>query len=319
MSDSPATQTPAPTAEKPHDCRRKKIFCALFVLAILSVVAVTAFYFCPQFIQMRGDMMHPNAQYDARLAQMEARVQALESKVQTLNTASEPASAKEETAAMPAHTPADTARMQTDMAALSSAVNMMQADIKQINAAAAQSRETTQQMLATAITFVQLREVAMSGRGFLPELAAMRTAVGNDAAFQDIVSQLAPYAAQGIPRLSALREELITREGAATNSIERAQAQTWWQRVVAEMKGLVSVRPLHGGSQGDAFGSIEAALTKGDAEAALEAFKTLPPEAQQALADWDAKLEARVAANAALHAMAVRFTVGAPALTQEPQ
>jgi hypothetical protein len=53
---------------------------------------------------------------------------------------------------------------------------------------------------------------------------------------------------------------------------------------------------------------VEAALAKGSAAAALEAFQQLPADAQKDLADWRQKLEARQKLDEAIAAISARFT-----------
>jgi uroporphyrinogen-III synthase len=326
MTDTPAV-IPSPPASETLDgslCRKKKpvrrIITALFILALVAIPA--SFYFCPWLANvLTHGVLQNSAQAEAHLTDIDRRVQLLENRFQELSgrVSSTPVYAAPDAKEVAAtNHAAELARMQSDLVGLSSALGALRAEVKQSSAAAAQAREATQALLASAITFIQLREAALSGHSFTDELTAFRTAAGNDLDLQKSIAQLEPYAAEGAPSFSELHQRLLAHEAGAANAIEKAQAQNWWQRITAELKGLVSVRSLHGNEVSDRFAVLEAALDKNDAAAALEAYKNLAPEAQQALADWHARLEARAAIDDTLHRLAVHFTnSGTPAPAQD--
>jgi hypothetical protein len=198
--------------------------------------------------------------------------------------------------------------MQSDLVALSTALNALEAEVKQSKSDTVEARQTTHNALATAIAFIQLRETAAAGRSFVTDLAALRTLAENDSGFQEPLAQLEPYAIKGAPTIDALREEFLGLEWAASFAFDKATAQNWKQRLLADFRGLISIRPLQGDAASDAFATTEAALASGDLKTALDAAKGLPLEMQPVFKDWLAKAEARQSIDAALHALADRLT-----------
>ena len=290
-------------------CRRKRVLrITVGVVVGLLILSPWTFYFCPNLSAMHaGAGMQPVAQIETQLSSIETRLVAVETKLRAVN-ASPQTQAVAAQADNAASQPADFVRMQADLVALSSALNALQTEVKQDATTTAQTRDATHAMLASAVGFIQLREAALSGRAFNAELTAMRTAAGGDASLQEPLTKLEPYAAQSVPTFAQMREELMSREAGAANSIEKTQAQSWWQRVVVELKSLVSIRPLHGNEQADAFAALDMALQKADVVAALDAFNALPAEAQQSLGDMKTKLLAKADIDAALHNLAAHFT-----------
>ena len=170
-----------------------------------------------------------------------------------------------------------------------------------------ETQKAAQSSVATAIGFIQLRDAAAAGRGFAAELTVLRSAAPDDARFRDIMAQLDPYATKGAPLVGALRENFIELEAPVSVAMKRANAQTWWQRLLAELSDLISIRPLHGGDATNACATAEEALSAGDVNTALDAVKTLPPEAQDVLKDWKTKAEARAAIDVGMRDLSARF------------
>jgi hypothetical protein len=234
----------------------------------------------------------------AKIAALEKRLQSVEARLNE-SAVQNQGSPPQEAAQAPAESASDIAHMKNDMIAMSSALGAVQEEVKQNGSNAAQNRQAVQGMLAEAVAFIQLRESVVSGRSYTAELASMRAAAANDNRFAEALSKLDASAAKGVPSPSALEDELIAAEPAAEQSIDKSNAHGWWERLLAELKGLITIRPLHGGGATDAFGVMESALQKGDVAAALDALKNLPPAAQESLADWKASAEARLNADTA--------------------
>jgi hypothetical protein len=288
----------------------------LFLLAIL-LAAIYLIFFSPWAIQLRHDLTGSVTQSDDRqLADLEKRVQKLEDQIHSLDArldqSSQPAvTTPQTTAEDSAHArqeAADMAHMQNDVIALSAALSGMQAEVKAVNDHVSKTQQTAQTSLASTIAYIQLRDAALTGQSFTAELNAMRDAAHNDNAEQDILGKLELYAAQGAPTLQVLREQLMPLETPALQAIDKKTAQSWWQKFLVELRGLVSIRAIHGGGSGDAFTTTESALDRGDIAAALNALQTLPPESQDVLADWRNKAEARMHINESLHALADHLT-----------
>jgi hypothetical protein len=308
-----ATPTPEPDAmdEQPpkKSCAKKKGVCFLMALAVL-IGGLALLHYCPWFIRAHSGMMGGDEAAQAQIEGLDRRVKALESRANASNASG--ASPSTAAPAAPEDAKADTAgaaslaRVQGDLIALSAAMSALQTEVKATGVTAAETREASAAQIASVVAYMQLREAEAAGRPFIDELTLLRVAARSDSAMQTLAAKLDPYAAAGAPALAALRDELIAREPVVTVAVAKGAAQNWWQRILAELQGLVSVRPLHGG-EGDALARLEASLGKGSA-AALEAFKELPADAQHSLADWQARLEARQHVDEAVAAIAARFT-----------
>jgi hypothetical protein len=193
---------------------------------------------------------------------------------------------------------------------LATTVITLQAEVKQAVITATQSQDAVKAEISAGIAFIQLREAVGGGHPFTEALAAMRAATRSDSAVQEPLNRLDPYAAQGVPSLATLQEQLTALEPRLANAADKAAAQNWWQRILAEVKGLITVRAVNGNAP-DAFAAVDAALARGDTGAALEAVKALPPAAQDGLAEWRGHLESRRAVDDALHALDAHYTAGA--------
>lgn len=313
MNDSvtPAADPATPGGQPPKKCcGKKKGVCLIVALIVLG--GASAFVYVGPWLLHRQATVNVAGGNEALRAEVESinrRVEALESRVEALSVPAAPqaAAAPAPEAAKPdTATAAGLARMQSDMVALSSAMSALQTEVKLTGMTAAETREVSATLMASIVAFIQLREASSSGRAFADELAVLREASRNDTALQASVARLEPYAAAGVPTLATLHDELLEREPAIAVAVAKGAAQNWWQRVLAELQGLITVRPLHGG-EGDALAQLESSLGKSNA-AAVEAFKALPADAERSLADWQKKLEARQHVDEGIAAIAARFT-----------
>jgi hypothetical protein len=273
-------------------------FAALFLSPVRD-------YFMPPAGGNTGPLQKQMNETEREVQALEARVSVLEARGETRAAAATPSPPPGEQPSV--HTPAtaDLAHMQSDLAQLASTVGGLQDQIRQTGAAA---HAVTHAAVASMIAFVQLRDAAASDHGFDAELEAMRAAAKDDPALKQPLDKLAPYADKGAPGMALLREELDAQASAVEVATAKAGAQTWWERILAELRGLVLIRPLHGGgAQSDILEKMNADLAQDNPGAALADMNSLPPEAQQVLADWRKQAEARAAIMESLHAIAARL------------
>jgi hypothetical protein len=148
----------------------------------------------------------------------------------------------------------------------------------------------------------------MAGKSYAAALAALRTTIGNNADFRDPFEKLAPYAATGAPTPDALREEFLILEKPVAVALDKSVAQNWQERLLAEIKGFISIRSVHGGGVSGVLGESEEALAVGNVAAALGAVAKLPAAGQDVLKDWRAQAEARQNIDEGLKMLAERFT-----------
>jgi hypothetical protein len=165
-----------------------------------------------------------------------------------------------------------------------------------------QDQQTAQKVIATAFAFWDLREAAKEGRSFAPQLTALRTASVNSPATTELIARLEPYALEGAPTLSHLREALTAEEKAVPAPVVENATASFGARIMVALRPFVTVRPLHDVR----FSDLEKALDSGNTLAALEAVKALPLDVQKSLAAWKTKLEARSAIDDAFLALSAR-------------
>ena len=307
MNDNDTTTLP----ETPSVYSNKKRF--LLWLLLFVVLLIAAVVFCaPRYLRSQQAMSSSDiAQIQQRLTGLENSIREIDSILYDANgnlTVQQPTATKEPASKVnDAHTTNEVARLQSDVVALSSALTALQNEVKESSSHAQHSQQTTQSTLASAIAYIQLRSVAQTNQPFTTELTAMREVSPNDAELQQVLGKIQSLAATGAPTPGELHDDLITLEASASQAIDQHAAQNWWEKFLAEIKGLVSVRKLHGGGL-DAFSTMENALGKNDLTTTLDAMKSLPLEAQNVLSDWRGKAEARQNINEALRALAGHFT-----------
>lgn len=127
-------------------------------------------------------------------------------------------------------------------------------------------------------------------------------------ALGEVPAVLVENAETGVPTLAALQDAFPAAARAALEAALRANmGESWSDRVANFLRTQTGARSLtpHEGSDPDAILSrAEAALASGDIAAALSEIAALPPEAQTALASWQAQAETRQAAVAAVASLA---------------
>jgi hypothetical protein len=289
-------------------------------LAFLIAAGLFAAVF---FLPIRDEIMPlPGgaAPSQERTNEIEHRLQALEARVSTLETQEPntpaPVSLLHEQPPHAAPATDDLAHVQSDLAQLAATVGGLQDQVKQTGASV---HAVTQTALAKMIAFMQLRDAAASNHGFATELEAMRAAAKDAPNLKEPLDKLAPYADKGAPGLALLREELTEQTSAVEVATAKAGAQNWWERILAELRGLVLIRSLNSSeAQDGALQAMKSALAGDDVAAALAAMKTLSPEAQQTLTEWQKQAEARLAIIESLQAIANRLTADAEAAPAPP-
>lgn len=252
---------------------------------------------------------------EQKLSQLETRVNELMSRLDKLEQEPAPSGiALSEAAPAAPSAPAgpsveEVTRLKNEVINLSAALSAVQLQLKQSVQSADQTRSAAQTEVAAAVAFAQLRAVTSTGAGFAREVQMIRQAAENDAVVRENLAILDPLAENGAPSIAALREEWTTLKGAAQSALRRAEAQTWKDRVLAELKGLINIRPAHSeAGQEDQLGLIDKDLASYHLGAALEKVKALPESAQKIVKDWRSKAEARQNIDMAMNALAARLT-----------
>jgi hypothetical protein len=286
---------PLPQSNEPPKKQRssaKLFFGILFLLlgALLIVGGIMAQKQMQMLNEALGNERAHIAELESQIKDMEAHPASTPSSAQAAEHSS--ASSKEDAATI--------AHLQNDLTAMSAALSALQSEVKATGTIAVQTKQSAQGSVTTLLAFIQLREAVLAGRKFNIELSAMRDAAKNNVPLAAALEKLSPYADTGVTTPTILSDRLISLEAQALQAVSKSEAKTWEDRIIAELKGLISIRPLHGGVGTD-FTSIENSLASGDTASAVEASKNLPPDAQKTLEDWRKQADARVAAEQALH------------------
>lgn len=139
-----------------------------------------------------------------------------------------------------------------------------------------------------------------AGRPFAAELAAL-SSLGVDAA---TIDALGPYAETGIPDAAALAASFDEALAALPANAPPPATASPVDRLFSSARGLVSVRRAGAPpDSAEAASDIRARLAERDYAAALEAWRALPPAAQEETRSFADALQARLDADAALAAL----------------
>jgi hypothetical protein len=265
----------------PPDACGKKKHC--FVLILSAFVLLATFGYAAILHYPQPGVLVPVAQNPPDFSVLERRIDALETQIKALNE------------------PVPASQAASDSPSLSDEVRTLKAQIQNKDA---QDRQTMQKFVAAAFAFWDLRELAEDGRIFVPQFAALRAVSADDPEISEWVAKLEPYAAVATPTLTQLRDSLALEEKAAPAPVAEGENSTFMSRIMALLRPLVSVRPLHD----PRFADLEKALDSGDAAAAIEALNALPDDVRKSLAAWQSKLGARASLDTILLALEARFT-----------
>lgn len=206
-----------------------------------------------------------------------------------------------------------------DVEALKSSVAALTASLETMQSQMMKSTEVLSEMtvesvvamrveIARVFAFMELQRRELSGQTFEKERQAMVEIVRNDQPITERLASIEEQALSGVPSVPALRTAWRALTPQAQTALLEAGAQTWLDRLVVALQGLISIRSLNP-QDGEmlTFTAIDIDLEKGDTSAALEKVQALPASVQAVIKDWKAKLEARHNLDAAMDDIAARL------------
>ena len=120
------------------------------------------------------------------------------------------------------------------------------------------------------------------------------------------LAQLKPFANDGAPTTAALANDFTKIAPALLSAAEPKSDDGIMSRMMANMRGVVSVHPVGEQAGDDAaalVSQISAALGRGDVAGALKTFARLPDASRAVGKDWAAKANSRVEAAGAAQAL----------------
>jgi hypothetical protein len=155
-----------------------------------------------------------------------------------------------------------------------------------------------------ALTADTLRSVVVSGAPFQREFVQAKSL----AADEKMLAPLEPFATSGVPRETALVQELRTLIPEIQKAIDaQTPAGGFLDRLKANADKLVRIHPVNappGDTPSDVLARLELAAAHADLSAALTEFKKLPEAARAPAQAWITKVQAREAALAAARSFA---------------
>ncbi|MEM7739626.1 MAG: mitofilin family membrane protein [Pseudomonadota bacterium] len=199
------------------------------------------------------------------------------------------------------------------------------AEIQQSLSAQQQASQAQISQLDSRIVQLQTRDVAVAQRGallvavtelgdridsgqpFRRQLNTIEAITGG----RTELSELRPFADQGLPSSDAMRTDFDEAARAALAGAKRDDADGILDKFFANLAGLFTIRPV-GEAEGDSVGAViaraEQRLEGGDLGAATDELSQLDGSAETAFADWVAAAEAKATASRGLRALEQQVT-----------
>jgi len=158
---------------------------------------------------------------------------------------------------------------------------------------------------ALIIVLAQLRQGLVADAPYAPTLAVARRLAQGDPAIDALLADLEGHAATGAPSRDALAAGFPAVVDAVLEARPSSDAP-WYERALARLQGIVTVRRVGADVPGDEpearVARAEAALAAGDLAAAATEME--PLFSQPAVGDWLAGARARLARDAAAQRLA---------------
>lgn len=147
-----------------------------------------------------------------------------------------------------------------------------------------------------------------SGLPFATDLGLLAPLAQGDAKLTEVVTALQPNAQTGVTSRAVLIADFPAVAKAAL--ADDLTDDSFGERLLGKLRGLVSLRRVGGDVQGDTveakLARAEASLEAGDLAKAVETVKTLPPQTARATAGWLTRAEAHLAAKRAVDQLAAQ-------------
>lgn len=199
-------------------------------------------------------------------------------------------------------------KLKEEIRALAAALAAMQAKLDQSVQLVDAGRTAASIDAASAIAYVQLQRVALSGLPFEAERQLMLQTIGADAKLFETLTSLEPLAQSGATPLVVLRAQWRDLAAPARAAMRQEAAQTWLDRLIVALEGVVSIKSLKNPLGDDlAFAAVDRDLEEGHLSAALEKVAALPPTVQTVVAEWSARARARAGVEALLSTLTTRL------------
>lgn len=308
IENPPQVEIHAEEALPAEPKRRNVLVVALVVVVILGVAATT---FVGHKLQNNGSLLSEElidtAQLSGKIDSLDLRLKQVEKSLAQLDQPYKQAGAEKSDDLKEASSQ-DIDKLKAGLAGLSGALGMLQAELEKTTKAQSENNHNAQAGISTLLGYVLLQRAALSGHPFEKERQDFRRVSEGDVVLVDALLKLENVALTGVATPQSLLKEWGKVSNEAQGALRKASAQTWIDRIVVALEGLVSIRSLT--PKGDSplsFGAISLDLEAGSLAAAHEKVVALPPEVQEVIAPWRKKLEDRASVESSLNAMAAHL------------
>jgi len=179
--------------------------------------------------------------------------------------------------------------------------------LEKVKAAAQESVASAPSMI---LAVGQLRDAFRTQRPFVAALDSVKAMVGDDANLLGSVEVLQPFAATGLPSITALRKQFDDLAPQILRAVIAPQGDSWVDKTVSRLTSVVTVRKTDGDLAGDSTPSLvsqaEAALASGNIAGAVKALEGLKDGPAKAAANWMEAAGTRLKAEEALDALQMK-------------
>lgn len=182
-------------------------------------------------------------------------------------------------------------------------------------------RQQATAAMVAGLETARLAQAVGNGRAYAAELKALTQLKAQAGPalpdISDLLADIQGFADTGIPSGATLSAQLEERSREILTAIDTPDGANWWERLLARMRNLVTVRSVGDGAQGgaapDVLARAEAAARTGDWDAVVAEIDTLPETAKASFGGWWDQARARANAQRALADLNARLGVAASA------
>ncbi|MEM9877956.1 MAG: hypothetical protein AAF862_01615 [Pseudomonadota bacterium] len=176
-------------------------------------------------------------------------------------------------------------------------------------------RQQSTAAMVAGLESARLAQAVANGRAYAAELTALaelKARAGSTMPdIADLLADIEPFARSGIPSGAALSAQLEARSREILTAIDTPQGADWWQRLLARVRNLVTVRKLGSDAQSsdppDVLARAETAARFGDWAAVVAEVESLPEAAKDSLGSWWDAAQARATAQRVLAELSARL------------
>ena len=305
IENPPQIEIPASPVAPPHHKRSSTL---LIILVLIVVIGVAGMTFVGRKLQGNGTIFSEEvvdaAQLSGKIDSIDLRLKQVEKALAHFDQ-SATSVASDGAVEAKGQGVQDIDKLKLGLAGLSNALETLQTELEKTAKKQNENNHSAQSGLSTLLGYVLLQRAAFSGHPFEKERQDLRKVADADTGLVDMLLKMEPFALTGVTTPQALLKEWGKVSTEAQAALRKAGAQTWIDRIVVALEGLVSIRSLSPKANDSlSFGAIGIDLEAGSLAAALEKVVALPLEVQEVIAPWRKKLEARAAVESSLNAMA---------------